>query len=61
MRSKSGRTGGQDGVGEIGKMMGIVSGYVIRHEQEMVYIAGDTIWCDEVKAALDLKKFTSFI
>jgi L-ascorbate metabolism protein UlaG (beta-lactamase superfamily) len=47
------RTGGQHGVGEIGKMMGIVSGYVIRHEQEMVYIAGDTIWCEEVKLALD--------
>lgn len=47
------RTGGQHGVGEIGKMMGIVSGYLIRHEQEMVYIAGDTIWCEEVKAALD--------
>lgn len=47
------RTGGQHGVGEIGKMMGIVSGYVIRHEQEMVYIAGDTIWCEEVKAALN--------
>lgn len=47
------RTGGQHGVGEIGKMMGIVSGYVIRHEQETLYIAGDTIWCEEVKAALD--------
>ena len=47
------RTGGQHGVGEIGKMMGIVSGYVIRHEEEVLYIAGDTIWCDEVKAALD--------
>lgn len=47
------RTGGQHGVGEIGKLMGIVSGYVIRHEQEVLYIAGDTIWCAEVKAALD--------
>lgn len=48
------RTGGQHGLGEIGKMMGIVSGYVIRYEQEMVYIAGDTIWCEEVRLALDL-------
>lgn len=47
------RTGGQHGTGEIGKKMGIVSGYVLKAIGEPVlYIAGDTIWCPEVKEAL---------
>jgi L-ascorbate metabolism protein UlaG (beta-lactamase superfamily) len=47
------RTGGQHGTGEIGKKMGIVSGYVLKAEGEpSLYIAGDTIWCPEVKEAL---------
>ncbi|WP_448701208.1 MBL fold metallo-hydrolase [Mucilaginibacter sp. AW1-3] len=46
------RTGGQHGTGEIGKRMGIVSGFVITHQQSTLYIAGDTIWCDEVKEAI---------
>ena len=47
------RTGGQHGTGEIGKKMGIVSGYVLKAEGEPVlYVAGDTIWCPEVKEAL---------
>ncbi|QNK65040.1 MBL fold metallo-hydrolase [Pedobacter sp. PAMC26386] len=50
------RTDGQHGVGETGKRMGIVSGFVIKHEQESVYIAGDTIWCEEVEMALDKYK-----
>lgn len=48
------RTGGRHGVGEIGARMGTVSGYVIQHDQERVYIAGDTIWCEEVEQALRL-------
>ncbi len=47
------RTGGRHGTGETGKRMGQVSGYVIVHEQQRLYLAGDTIWCDEVKQALD--------
>ncbi len=47
------RIGGQHGTGEIGKKMGIVSGYVLKAPGEpSLYIAGDTIWCPEVKEAL---------
>lgn len=47
------RTSGQHGNGEIGKQMGPVSGYVLETVgQPKVYIAGDTIWCDEVEKAL---------
>ena len=47
------RTGGQHGTGEIGKRMGQVSGYVIAHKKQSLYIAGDTIWCEEVKRVID--------
>ncbi|OCX52215.1 hypothetical protein BEL04_12075 [Mucilaginibacter sp. PPCGB 2223] len=47
------RTGGQHGTGETGKRMGIVSGYVITHGQNKLYVAGDSIWCREVKDAID--------
>jgi L-ascorbate metabolism protein UlaG (beta-lactamase superfamily) len=43
------RTSGRHGTGEIGTLMGKVSGYVIND----IYFAGDTIWCEEVKAAID--------
>lgn len=47
------RTGGQHGTGEIGERMGTVSGFVVRAPGEPVlYLAGDTIWCDEVKDVL---------
>ena len=47
------RTGGRHGTGEIGRRMGQVSGFVLRAAGEPVlYLAGDTIWCDEVAAAL---------
>ncbi len=46
-------TGGQHGTGEIGKAMAPVSGFVLRASGEpTLYIAGDTIWCDEVGAAI---------
>lgn len=48
------RTGGQHGTGEIGKRMGQVSGYVIAHKKQSLYIAGDTIWCDEVKKVIEV-------
>lgn len=48
------RTGGQHGTGKIAEMLAPVSGFVLRAEGEpTVYIAGDTIWCDEVHAALE--------
>lgn len=51
------RTGGQHGTGEIGKAMGIVSGFFITAEKEpSLYIAGDTIWCSEVEEALEKYK-----
>lgn len=50
------RTSGQHGTGEIGKRMGTVSGFVISGGKKRIYVAGDTIWCDEVKAAITLHK-----
>lgn len=48
------RTGGQHGTGEIGQMMGPVSGFVFRALGEpTLYLAGDTIWCEEVSRAMD--------
>lgn len=48
------RTSGQHGTGEIGQQMGQVSGFVFHAKGEpTLYIAGDTIWCDDVKVALD--------
>jgi L-ascorbate metabolism protein UlaG (beta-lactamase superfamily) len=41
-------TRGRHGSGETGAAMGPVSGWVV----EGVYVAGDTIWCDEVADAL---------
>ncbi|WP_341480150.1 MBL fold metallo-hydrolase [Paenibacillus dendrobii] len=48
------RTTGQHGTGKIGRLMGQVSGYVFKAEGEpALYIAGDTIWCEDVKRVLD--------
>jgi L-ascorbate metabolism protein UlaG (beta-lactamase superfamily) len=41
-------TRGRHGTGAIGEAMGAVSGWVL----DGVYVAGDTIWCDEVADAL---------
>jgi L-ascorbate metabolism protein UlaG (beta-lactamase superfamily) len=47
------RTGGEHGRGEIGKAMAPVSGFVLRASGEpTLYIAGDTIWCNEVQSAM---------
>ncbi|MGD8191116.1 MBL fold metallo-hydrolase [Brevibacillus ginsengisoli] len=47
------RTNGQHGTGEIGKAMGNVSGFVLAaNEEPTLYIAGDTIWCDDVREAI---------
>lgn len=48
------RTGGHHGTGEIGELMGKVSGFVFRAEGEPVlYLAGDTIWCEEVQQVIE--------
>lgn len=48
------RTVGQHGTGDIGNKMGRVSGFVLKADgQPTLYIAGDTIFCHEVKQALD--------
>jgi len=47
-------TGGRHGTGEIGKAMGRVSGFVLQAKGEpTLYLAGDTIYCEEVEQALD--------
>jgi len=51
------RFGGVHGTGELAKMMGPVSGFVFENEQrEKIYVAGDTIWHEEVVRALDTLK-----
>jgi L-ascorbate metabolism protein UlaG (beta-lactamase superfamily) len=48
------RTSGRHGTGEIGKAMAPVSGFVLSAAGEpQLYVAGDTIWCEEVRTALD--------
>lgn len=47
------RTGGRHGTGAIGERMGPVSGFVLaRPGGPTIYVAGDTVWCPEVEAAL---------
>lgn len=47
------RTGGQHGRGEIAKAMAPVSGFILRAPgKPTLYIAGDTIWCEEVQTAI---------
>jgi L-ascorbate metabolism protein UlaG (beta-lactamase superfamily) len=47
------RTGAQHGRGDVGRRMGAVSGYVLKRSgAPTVYIAGDTVWCPEVEAAI---------
>ena len=50
---KLSRTGGRHGTGELAKAMGPVSGFVlVADSEETLYIAGDTVWCDEVEDAM---------
>ena len=49
-----GRTEGQHGRGKMGELMAPVSGFVLKADGEpTLYIAGDTIWCDEVNRAME--------
>lgn len=50
------RTNGQHGTGEIGKKMGTVSGFIFQYKEKFIYLAGDTIWCDDVEKALQAFK-----
>jgi L-ascorbate metabolism protein UlaG (beta-lactamase superfamily) len=48
------RTSGRHGTGELGDALGPVSGFVVRPRSDgSVYVAGDTIWCDDVASALE--------
>jgi L-ascorbate metabolism protein UlaG (beta-lactamase superfamily) len=55
------RTNGQHGTGEIGKLMGTVSGFVLEHALQRLYIAGDTIWCGDVSDAITAHQPTHII
>jgi len=46
------RTGGRHGHGDLADQMAPVSGFVLKDERLSVYVAGDTVWCDEVADAL---------
>jgi L-ascorbate metabolism protein UlaG (beta-lactamase superfamily) len=49
------RTDGNHGRGEVGERMGPSSGFVLRAPGEpTVYLAGDTVWCPAVAAAIAL-------
>src|SRR4051794_23313685 len=51
------RTPARHGTGEIGAAMAPASGFVLRAAGEpSVYIAGDTVWCDEVHATLEAQR-----
>jgi len=55
------RTNGKHGTGEIGKKMGTVSGFVLKFDKDRLYIAGDTIWCDDTENAITTHKPTYII
>jgi L-ascorbate metabolism protein UlaG (beta-lactamase superfamily) len=47
------RTAGHHGTGDIGRAMAPISGFVFDAPNETrVYVAGDTIWCEEVAQAI---------
>jgi L-ascorbate metabolism protein UlaG (beta-lactamase superfamily) len=48
------RTGGQHGHDEMARSLGPVSGFVLRAASEAaLYVAGDSVWCPELEAALE--------
>jgi len=51
------RTDGRHGTGELAEALAPVSGFVLRAPAEpTLYIAGDTVWCDQVEAAIELHR-----
>ncbi|NMM61659.1 MBL fold metallo-hydrolase [Clostridium sp. P21] len=48
------RTNGEHGHGELAVQMAPVSGFIISSNREpSVYIAGDTVWCNEVEKSIE--------
>ena len=48
------RTDGRHGTGELAEQLGPVSGFVVSAPGEpTLYVAGDTVWCEEAAHALD--------
>lgn len=48
------RTAGQHGHGEMAERMAPVSGFVLRAPGEpSLYLAGDTVWCEEVRQSIE--------
>jgi L-ascorbate metabolism protein UlaG (beta-lactamase superfamily) len=48
------RTGGRHGSGELADWLAPVSGFALSAQDEpTLYIAGDTVWCDDVRVAID--------
>jgi L-ascorbate metabolism protein UlaG (beta-lactamase superfamily) len=47
------RTDGRHGTGEMAELLGPVSGFVLSAGADRIYVAGDTVWCDEVRDAID--------
>jgi L-ascorbate metabolism protein UlaG (beta-lactamase superfamily) len=50
------RVNGQHGTGDIGARMGPVSGFILVDGQKKIYIAGDTVWCNDVDQAIKTHK-----
>jgi L-ascorbate metabolism protein UlaG (beta-lactamase superfamily) len=51
------RVGGEHGFGFIAKAAGPVSGFVLSAEEEpTLYIAGDTVWCEDVETTLQQRR-----
>jgi L-ascorbate metabolism protein UlaG (beta-lactamase superfamily) len=51
------RTPACHGTGEIGTAMAPASGFVLRAAGEpSIYLAGDTVWCEAVRATLDVQR-----
>lgn len=46
------RTNGRHGVGSVADRMGPVSGVVLEHGDERIYVAGDTVRCSEVDESM---------
>lgn len=46
-------TAGMHGKEVIGEKMGEVNGFFLEYKNQSVYVAGDTIWCEEVKRVID--------
>ncbi|WP_250254153.1 MBL fold metallo-hydrolase [Chryseobacterium sp. Marseille-Q3244] len=46
-------TKGQHGTGEIGDKMGVVNGFVLKKDNQSVYIVGDSIWYDGIAKEIE--------